>query len=621
MRKMGIKNIAANVWYSLRILFQECRWLSIFEITMNILRGLLPFGISYLEKRIIDELTLNYNNEADLTFPLLVGIVLLIIATRIVYEYLQVLSTKITIICSHKSSVKIQNSLLNKSKTLDRAFFDFPETYDIIQRSGQFDSNVILTVFRTVMEIVRQAITMASAVVILFTFDYRFILLAIITYIPLFFAEKKRVEATHDLQESITELERKQNYYYDLIQNDAYVQEARIYDYSDHFIQEYSNVRQLLFNKKKRLAFKTDSRSSIVAVLKTTVETLFFGYLAYCAIKGQITIGDITFIFTAFQSVGEAHEYGIRGILRFLDSAISIEYFRKFLGLKNSIVTAETDQGKKLLKNGGKHKIEFRDVSFAYPGGPLILQNLSFCIMPGQTVGLVGLNGAGKTTVVKLMLRLYDCTEGEILIDDINIKEYDPSALYGQWGVMFQEYHTYALSIRENIALAQDFVSDEELRRSGDLACVDDFVKKLPKGYDTQLYKVFDDEGYEPSVGQNQRISCARALYKNSEILILDEPSASIDAQTESRLFTNLKELRGEKTTLLISHRLSNIIYADYILVLEGGELVESGSHAQLIAQKGNYEKLFRLQAERYIKGQDIESACTDERTKREAAQ
>lgn len=133
--------------------------------------------------------------------------------------------------------------------------------------------------------------------------------------------------------------------------------------------------------------------------------------------------------------------------------------------------------------------------------------------------------------------------------------------------------------------------------------------------------KVFDDEGYEPSVGQNQRISCARALYKNSEILILDEPSASIDAQTESRLFTNLKELRGEKTTLLISHRLSNIIYADYILVLEGGKLVESGSHAQLIAQKGNYEKLFRLQAERYIKGQDIESACTDERTKREAAQ
>ena len=140
---MGVRNIAANVWYSLRILFHECRWLSIFEIGMNIVRGLLPFVVSYLEKRIIDELTLNYSNEAELTFPFLIGIVLLLIAGRIVYEYLQVLSTKITIICSHKSSVKIQNSLLNKSKNLDRMFFDYPETYDIIQRSGQFDSNVI----------------------------------------------------------------------------------------------------------------------------------------------------------------------------------------------------------------------------------------------------------------------------------------------------------------------------------------------------------------------------------------------------------------------------------------------------------------------------------------------
>ena len=215
---------------------------------------------------------------------------------------------------------------------------------------------------------------------------------------------------------------------------------------------------------------------------------------------------------------------------------------------------------------------------------------------------LVGLNGAGKTTLIKLITRLYDPTEGEILLDGRNLKEYDLSALYSLFGTIFQDFGKYAVSAGENISFGQVArpPQPQRVQQAAQKADADDFITRLPNGYQTQLTRYFDENGIELSIGQWQKLSIARAFYSDSDILILDEPTASLDALAEQEVYSQFDSLRRDKTTIFVSHRLSSATVADKILVLQNGRLAEQGTHAELMAQKGEYYRLFTTQAKRY---------------------
>ncbi|MBP3685804.1 MAG: ABC transporter ATP-binding protein, partial [Clostridia bacterium] len=254
-------------------------------------------------------------------------------------------------------------------------------------------------------------------------------------------------------------------------------------------------------------------------------------------------------------------------------------------------------------ERGIAHEITFSHVSFSYPEVPRkVLDDVSFTIRAGESVALVGENGAGKTTLIKLLTRLYDPTEGVILLDGHDIREYDHKELYRVFGIIFQDFGKYAFDVRENITMGDVFAPVDEVRmqKAAEDADAADYISRLPRGFDTPLTRFFEPDGIELSIGQWQKLSVARAFYAESDVIILDEPTASLDALAEREIYREFDELRVGKTTLFVSHRLSSATSADKILVLEYGKLVEEGTHADLMEKQGRYHELFTAQAERY---------------------
>jgi ABC-type multidrug transport system fused ATPase/permease subunit len=243
-------------------------------------------------------------------------------------------------------------------------------------------------------------------------------------------------------------------------------------------------------------------------------------------------------------------------------------------------------------------------VSFRYPGTErYVIKNFSAVLEPGDTVVLVGLNGAGKTTLIKLITRLYDPTEGQILLDGHDIREYDLRELYSLYGIIFQDFGKYAVTVKENIMLSRinDKADEAAMAEAAEKSASAQFINNLAGKYDTPLMRIFEKDGLELSIGQWQKLSIARAFYSDSDILILDEPTASLDAIAEQEIYNQFDTLRKDKTTIFVSHRLSSATVADKILVIDGGVLTEQGSHAELMQKRGTYYELFSTQAKRYM--------------------
>ena len=336
----------------------------------------------------------------------------------------------------------------------------------------------------------------------------------------------------------------------------------------------------------------------ISLVLLTINEVIIYILSVAKLIAGKIEIGDVAYYVSLLsQFRGDFTSLCYR-INMFGKNSRELNDVRSFVEMKP------------LIESGGTKvptdnpKIEFKDVSFRYPNTENnVLSHCSFVINPGEVVGLVGLNGSGKSTIVKLLCRFYDPTEGQILIDDIDNKEYDIVKLRALFGVLFQDYVKYSFSLRENVALSDlSRVEDSTaVKKACDDSNASDFINGWNNGIDENLTRRFDKQGKELSGGEWQRVSLARAFFRNAPVILLDEPSAALDPVAEHQIFEDFSKLSYRKSALLISHRLSSIVLADNILVLEDGHIIEQGSHKDLIKQNGRYAYMFNLQANKYI--------------------
>ncbi len=530
-------------------------------------------------------------------------------AYRILTRVFDRVTSSIIRIAGEKVVRQVKVQIMEKAKTVDLASFDIPAFYEKLENANREAGNRPISTLQSTFSVVSQIISLVSYVVILATIpDMWWMPLGIIAIsVPSAIVSFVYRRKNFNYMRRRSKDRRQMNYYSDLLVNKDLAKEIRIFDLSDTLIGRYKSVFNRYYAGLRKLIVAEAFWLIVIAIVSSVVNCIFYAIIAYGVFEGRFLIGDYSLYTGALASIAgcvtaliniSAHVY--EGTL-FIDNLVSF--------MKEEQTVVPTVEEPLRVQHGMPHTIEFKNVSFSYPGTERkVINNFTTTFRPGETVVLVGLNGAGKTTLIKLLTRLYDPTEGVILLDGHDIREYDVADLYSLFGIIFQDFGKYAVTAAENIYFGdvKSPTDEEKMRACAEQSAASDYISRLPSGYDTPLMRIFEQDGIEPSIGQWQKLAIARAFYRDSDIMILDEPTASLDPMAEQEIFNQFDTLREGKTTIFVSHRLSSAVIATKIVVLEYGCLIEEGTHRELMEKHGKYYELFSTQAKRYLEGGDL---------------
>lgn len=591
--------------YIVRLVWEARKSLLFLMALMALFDGVSPVISAYISANLLnhvsDVLTGGMTTLKELTAYLLPAMILqfgYMFFTSVVSN----VSNMVTRISGELVSRHVKVKLMNKAKEIDVASFDMPEFYEKFENANREADSGLINVISTTFSIASTLISTISFIVILSAIAWFAPLIVIVLSLPSAIITFVYRNKNYRYMRRRSKDRRQMTYYSDTLMNKDMVKELRLFNLSDMFIVNYNKVFRKYFAGIRNLIVKEGTWSILTTLLTTTVNCGLFFFIAYTVAAGQGRIGDYSLYTGALTSIAACITTLVSKTSTIYEGTLFIENMIVFMNEEKRIVPSIPEALP--VKRHCGHTIEFRNVSFRYPGTSRnAIRNISFKVDPGDTVVLVGLNGAGKTTLLKLLMRLYDPTEGVIFLDGHDIKEYDVEQLYGMFGAIFQDFGKYAFTVTENISFGQieKPVREEEIHAAARASSADEFIRALPKEYDTPLMRYFEPEGIEPSIGQWQKISIARAFYSDSDVLILDEPTASLDAIAEQEIYNEFDRLREDKTTFFVSHRLSSATVATKILVLSAGELVESSTHQELMAAGGIYYTMFSTQANRYL--------------------
>ncbi|MDZ5253925.1 ABC transporter ATP-binding protein [Clostridium sp. LIBA-8841] len=402
----------------------------------------------------------------------------------------------------------------------------------------------------------------------------------------------------YSLKDDVADKDRRSFYAFDTMYDFSYGKDIRIYNLKNLLVKKFKKFRGARLDISKALRKKEIKAKLADVGLIVVRESVVYGYLIYKVLFAAMTIGDFTMYFSTISGFGDWMKGILEDFANIKAQSMYLDDMREFLEMKDS---AEVENPIEVPKDDS-YEIEFKNVAFKYPRTErYIYKNLSLKIKKGQRLAIVGINGAGKTTFVKLLCRLYEPTSGEILINGVNIKNFSKEEYFKILSVVFQEIKTFAFSVSENVSLKEAKDTDRnKVLKCIDKAGVKEKIDSLEKGIDTSLLKILDEEGVELSGGENQKLALARALYKNGKIVILDEPTSALDAVAEYNIYKGFDELIGEKTAIYISHRLASTKFCDVIAFFENGEVVEYGTHDELLSENGKYSEMFNIQSQYY---------------------
>ena len=607
----SIKGFFTRLFYIVSLVWETAPLLFIAMIFLCIIDGLLPVLGSYITKWLLDGIQLLISDGAVSTgdawrdvLDVLSPIIFLFVL-QFIYQFakrvLERLNAYVNIIAGELVVNHIKLKLITKSKTVDMRSFDVPEFYEKLENANREASmrpiNILISTFR----VISASISVVSFIIVLATLSPIAPMIIIAAAIPGAIVNYVYRNKNFRYMRMHSKDRRAMNYYSDLMVNKDYAKEIRILGLGDTFTAKYKGVFKKYFRGLKRLAVRETLSRIIVGLVYTLASAVLFVYVAYEVVFGDGMIGDYSLYTGALSSVATYVTVIITSTATIYEGTLFIDNMMAFMKEERTVIS--TLDVPLVPERGIKHTMELRNVSFRYPGtNKDVIKDLSLSFSSGDSVVLVGLNGAGKTTLIKLLTRLYDVTEGEILLDGKNIKEYSPEEYYDLFGIIFQDFGKYAESAAENIQFGDVSRTHEreEVIAAAEAGNAADFISRLPVGYDTPLTRMFEEDGIELSGGQWQKLSVARAFYKNSDILILDEPTASLDALAEEEIFGQFSRLSEGKISIFVSHRLSSAVTAGKIVVLDDGALAEMGTHEELMAKGGKYYKLFSTQAHRY---------------------
>ncbi len=491
----------------------------------------------------------------------------------------------------------IDNILVEKIAQVDLQYFDSSESKDEIAFVEANISSSIQSTANYIIQFIQVIISVCISSYIVIAWSPLFLPLILLIIIPEIFAKKYSNNIRYLFEKKHIVKSRKIGYYAGVFSGNA-LNEIKLYNLFDFFKNKYINVWNDIRCAKDKINKKEFFIMCSAYLFSVLSDVLALVYCIFQNIESRIFIGDVSYYVSIFTKCREDILNIFNLIINFDDESIRLSDVKNFMERDNMFSVSGN------LTPSSNPVIEFRNVSFRYPNVKRnVLSNCSFKLNPGEIVGLVGLNGSGKSTIVKLMCRFYDPTEGEILIDGIDAKEYNIIKLRSLFSVLFQDYVKYSCSLRENIALSDisRLDCDNDIIEATQKSCVSDFTYNWEKGLDENLTRMFDPEGKELSGGQWQRLALARAFFRNAPIVMLDEPSAALDSVAEHKIFEDFTNLSKGKSAILISHRLSSITLCDKILVLSEGHITEQGTHKDLLEKNGEYARLFNLQANKYV--------------------
>ena len=580
-----------------RLIWHTSPALTLSNILLRLLRSAIPVAILYVGKLIIDQIVhhLQHTPASNTFLWKLVALEFgLAVASDALNRVIILLDGLLGDLFSNQTSVKI----MQHAAILDLDQFEDSLFYDKLERARQQTTGRTVLLSQVFSQ-VQDLITMGFLAAGLVAFNPWLILLLLVAVVPAFWGESYFNDRSYALTRRQTPERRELDYLRYVGASDETAKEVKIFDLSHFFIARFQQLSATFYTDNKKLSIRRSAWGTFFSILGTTGYYTAYVFIILQAIRGKLTIGDVTFLAGSFRQ--------LRGLLegllsRFTSVSQGAIYLRDFFDFFEIEPRMKPIPNPLPFPNPVQQGFVFQDVGFQYTNSDRwVIRHLNFTLHASERLALVGENGAGKTTLVKLLARLYDPAEGTILLDGEDLKKYDLTELRKNVGVIFQDYLRYQMTVSKNIAVGNIAEKENEslIVTSAQQSLANSIIETLPEKYNQQLGRRFN-QGIELSGGEWQKIALARAYMKGAQLLILDEPTAALDARAEYQVFQRFSELTKGKTAVLISHRFSTVRMADRILVLEKGEMLELGSHEELLNANGRYAELFRLQAKGY---------------------
>jgi ATP-binding cassette subfamily B protein len=590
---------------AVRFVWQAAPSWTIASLVLVVIQGALPLLALYLMKLIVDAVTFSLGASDTLAaFEHVALLIALAGAVALLNAFLQSIANIVKEAQSLAVSDCMYDLLHSKSIEVDLEYYEDPQYLDTLhraQREGPSRPNQILN---GLVQLGQSGVSLIAMVGLLFTLHWGMAALLFAVTVPGLLVRMKYSGEMFTWQRERTEAERKASYLNWMLTGEMHAKEVRLFDLGQLFRDRFNELRNLLRSEQLKLT-RRRSIAELVTQAGAACGTFgAFAFIAYRTLQGVITLGDMVMYFQAFQrGLGYLRQM-LSGVANLYENNLFLTNLYEFLDLKPKVGEPPHPLSvPRPLQRG----ISFEHVSFHYTANDReVLENVSLTIEPGEVVALVGENGSGKTTLVKLLCRLYDPNQGTISFDGIDLRRFRTTDLRRQITVIFQDYVKYHLTARENIWLGSIDLPPEhqQIPAAARHAGAHELITRLPRGYETILGKWFKD-GEELSIGQWQKIALARAFLRDAQIIVLDEPTSSLDAKSEYEVFNNFRQQLNGRSALLISHRFSTVRMADRIFVLDEGRIIESGSHGQLMQLRGNYAHLFEKQAQYYKEVQE----------------
>lgn len=592
-----VKDFWSIIFFCLKLTVEASPKFFILYVLLDVLIVVVPFAVIYVTSILIN-LLVEYagSNDFNGVIRSLIIISLLMLALNILNKTIESVKLYLEGLYNEIISIKTRHQIMKKAAEIDLYCFDSPEFYDEMNDASNNSAYIIQTAFQ-VLSFIRYFFQFCIAFVNLLMWNGILPILLTLSVIPSVIFKNKQLESVYSFQREHMKDERKIFYSFNMALSKEYAKDIRIYGLFPFLSSKVLNAWNHLFNSKKRITKRYTKILIVFDMLPEIIMVVCIFLLGVSVIRGNCTIGDFNYYQGIIGQVTAGIFMVIYNYTQIYDGKIRINNYVKFMNFKNNV----KDEGKLVLEKS-LFTIEFKNVGFRYNNkAKYVLKNLSFKIRSDQKIALVGVNGSGKSSIIKLLLRFYDPEEGVILINDKDIREYTIESVRKCFSPMFQDYCNYAFTVSEDVSISNYNESHNEekvqyaLYKSGAY----EFVEKFPDKLNTYLSRQYE-EGEELSGGQWQKIALSRMFFQNAEMYILDEPSSALDAESEDELFRKFEELYKDCGAILISHRLSNVKTADNILVIGDGKIIEQGDHKELMKLNGKYARMYNLQAKKY---------------------